>query len=104
MGGLKPRAQVLMSGVQVGTVSDIQLAPDGKNVTITLRIYQQYQIHKDARFVIEQSGFLGDQYVAILPTENEGPIFGPRRARPRREAPFNLQEVARSAARLPRAH
>ena len=72
-----------MSGVQVGTVSDMQLAPDGKSVTITLRIYRQYQIHKDARFVIEQSGFLGDQYVAILPTQNEGPIVRPRRARPR---------------------
>ena len=79
VGGLKPRAQVLMSGVQVGTVSDMQLAPDGKSVTITLRIYQQYQIYKDARFVIEQSGFLGDQYVAILPTRNEGPDASARR-------------------------
>ena len=79
VGGLKPRAQVLMSGVQVGTVSDMRLAPDGKSVTITLRIYRQYQIHKDARFVIEQSGFLGDQYVAILPTKNEGPNLRPRR-------------------------
>src|SRR5204862_2868239 len=35
IGGLKPRADVLMSGVQVGTVSAIQLAPDGKSVTIT---------------------------------------------------------------------
>ena len=55
--------------MQVGTVSGMQLAPDGKSVTIILRIYQDYQIHKDARFVIEQSGFLGDQYVAIMPTE-----------------------------------
>ena len=78
VGGLKTRAQVLMSGVQVGTISRIQLAPDGKSVTLTLRIYQQYQIYKDARFVIEQSGFLGDQYVAILPTKNEGPLFGSR--------------------------
>jgi len=38
-GSLTPRAQVLMAGVQVGTVSDIGLAPTGKFVTITLRIY-----------------------------------------------------------------
>src|SRR5437762_13228085 len=59
IGGLKPRADVLMSGVQVGTVSAIQLAPDGKSVTITLRLYKKYEIHKDADFIIDQSGFLG---------------------------------------------
>ena len=97
VGGLKVRSTVLMSGVQVGTVSDIKLSPEGKSVTMTLRIYGEYEIHKDARFVIEQSGFLGDNYVSILPTENLGDIFrdgGEAHA----EAPFNLQEVARSAA------
>jgi phospholipid/cholesterol/gamma-HCH transport system substrate-binding protein len=98
VGGLKPRAQVLMSGVQVGTVSDIQLALDGKSVNITLRIYQQCQIYKDARFVIEASGFLGDQYVAILPTKNEGPTFGPGGGATKADAPLDMQEVARSAA------
>ena len=53
VGGLKQRAAVLMSGVQVGTVSDIRLAPSGKTVTITLRIYHEYQIHKDAIFAIQ---------------------------------------------------
>lgn len=95
-GSLKLRAQVLMSGVQVGSVSDIQLAPSGKYVTVTLRIYSQYKIYKTAVFAIEQSGFLGDQYVAIIPTNNEGPIFTngePATA----EAPFNMLELARSA-------
>ena len=99
VGGLKTRAQVLMSGIQVGTVSDMQLAHDGKSVTITLRIHRQYEIYKDARFVIEQSGFLGDQYVAILPTKNEGEKFAPG-AEVWSEPPFDLQEVARSAAGL----
>ncbi len=97
VGGLKVRAQVLMSGVQVGTVSGIRLAPDGKSVTITLKIYSEYVIHQDARFVIEQSGFLGDQYVAIVPTENKGDVFR-HRGVAQAEAPFNMQEVARSAA------
>jgi phospholipid/cholesterol/gamma-HCH transport system substrate-binding protein len=97
VGGLKTRAQVLMSGVQVGTVSDMRLAHDGKSVTITLRIYRQYEIYQDARFVIEQSGFLGDQYVAILPTKNEGPKFVSGEDA-QAEAPLDLQEVARSAA------
>jgi phospholipid/cholesterol/gamma-HCH transport system substrate-binding protein len=83
----------------VGTVSAMRLAPDGKSVTITLRIYQQYQIHKDARFAIESSGFLGDQYVAILPTNNQGPKFVSGEEA-KAEAPLDLKEVARSAADL----
>ena len=43
VGGLKERAGVLLAGVQVGSVSDIKLADDGKSVTILLRIYKQYQ-------------------------------------------------------------
>ena len=96
VGGLKPSAAVLMSGVQVGSVSDIQLAPDGKSVTITLRLYKQYEIHKDAKFIIDQSGFLGDQFVAIEPTLNEGQPFQDQ-DHAKAEAPFNLQQFTRSA-------
>jgi phospholipid/cholesterol/gamma-HCH transport system substrate-binding protein len=97
VGGLKIRASVLMAGVQVGSVSGIKLNPDDKNVTITLRIYKEYGIYKDARFVIEQSGFLGDQFVAIEPTNNEGSTFKSGDMASAQE-PFNLQEVARSAS------
>ena len=96
VGGLKTRASVLMAGVQIGTVSDIELNPAGTNVTITLKIYKQYVIHKDARMVIEQSGFLGDQYVAIVPTLNEGDVWQPD-DHPMAEEPFSIQQVARSA-------
>jgi phospholipid/cholesterol/gamma-HCH transport system substrate-binding protein len=95
--GLKVRSQVLMAGVQVGSVSDVRLSPQGTNVTITLRIFSQYQVHKDARFAIETSGFLGDQYVAILPTQNLGDVYQDGEIA-QTEPPFNIQEVARSAA------
>lgn len=96
-GSLKTRAQVLMSGVQVGTVSDIRLAPNGKYVTIDLRIFSTFRIYKDARFVIEQQGFLGDQYIAIVPTKNEGDTYNDGDVA-KAEAPFNLQEFTRSAS------
>ncbi len=95
-GGLKPKAAVLMSGVQVGTVSDIRLAPDGKSVTIDLRLFNRYEIHQDATFTIDQSGFLGDQYIAISPTKNEKPPFHDQ-DHAKAEPPFNLQEFTRSA-------
>ncbi len=95
-GSLKVRAQVLMSGVQVGTVSDIRLAPSGKYVTLSLRIYSDYKIYKTATFAIEQSGFLGDEYVAIIPTKNEGETFQNGDIA-HAEPPFNMLEMARSA-------
>jgi phospholipid/cholesterol/gamma-HCH transport system substrate-binding protein len=97
VGGLKERATVLLAGVQVGSVSRIQLAGDGKSVTILLDIYQSFKIYHDARFVIEQSGFLGDQYVSIIPTSNAPPVLV-NGDEVNCQEPFNLQEVARSAS------
>jgi phospholipid/cholesterol/gamma-HCH transport system substrate-binding protein len=97
VGGLKPRAGVLLAGVQVGGVSSIQLAEDGKSVTILLDIYKGCKIYRDARFVIEQSGFLGDQYVSIIPTENKDRLLV-NGDEVNCQEPFNLQEVARSAS------
>jgi phospholipid/cholesterol/gamma-HCH transport system substrate-binding protein len=97
VGGLKQRAGVLLAGVQVGTVSSIRLAEDGKSVTILLRIYKENKIYHDARFVIEQSGFLGDQYVSVIPTSNAPPVLADG-ADVKCQEPFNLQEVARSTS------
>lgn len=97
VGGLKKGASVLMAGVEVGKVGDIRMAPDGKTVTITLKVYSAFVIHKDALFKIEQAGFLGDQYVAIMPTQNEGPLFKDGEEAPA-EPPLDMQEVARAAA------
>lgn len=95
-GGLKPRAGVLMAGVQVGKVADIQLSPSGTNVTITLDIYDNYVIRDDAEFSIKQSGFLGDNYVNINPGLNQGAVLH-NNDHVTAVEPFDLQEVARSA-------
>ncbi len=97
VGGIKPRASVLLAGVQVGSVKDIKLAPTGKSVTMLLDIYQDFPIYGDARFVIEQAGFLGDQYVSVIPTDNSLPALT-NNAEVNCQEPFDLQEVARGAA------
>lgn len=99
VGGLKQNAGVLLAGVGVGDVQHIELEPSGTNVTITLRIYDRFHIYHDARFVIEANGFLGDQYVSVVPTENTLPLLT-NGEDVECEAPFNLQEVARGAAGL----
>jgi phospholipid/cholesterol/gamma-HCH transport system substrate-binding protein len=97
VGGLKLRASVLLAGVQVGAVSGITLAPDGRTVTIALSIYNGTTIYQDANFVIEQAGFLGDQFVAVLPTANQGLTITNNEIVPC-EPPFDMLAVARSAA------
>lgn len=97
VGGLKHEADVLLAGVKVGDVKDIKLATDGRSVTIYLKIYKRFPIYSDARFVIEQAGFLGDQYVSVLPTLNQAPPFT-NNADVDCQEPFDLQEVARGAA------
>ncbi|HWD91951.1 MAG TPA: MlaD family protein [Verrucomicrobiae bacterium] len=97
VGGLKKETSVLMAGVPIGMVSDVEMNPEGTNVTITLKIFKKYVVHKDARILIEQSGFLGDEYVAIVPTHNEGDVWQSG-DHPTAEEPFSITEVARSAA------
>jgi phospholipid/cholesterol/gamma-HCH transport system substrate-binding protein len=97
IGGLKPQSSVFLAGVAVGTVQHIELDPSGTNVTALLQIYRDHPIYHDARFIIEMSGFLGDQYVSVVPTGNTLPILT-NGSDVLCEAPFNLQEVARGAA------
>jgi len=96
VGGIKREAAVLMAGVPVGNVTGAELSPGGTNVTVFLKILNRYQIHGDAVFAIDSMGFLGDQYVAIIPGKNAAPVLNDGDEVVCRE-PFNLQEVARSA-------
>ncbi len=75
VGGIKERAGVLLAGVEVGNVAKVELDDDGKRVLILLKINNRYKIYHDARFVIEQAGFLGDQFVAVIPTTNSLPLL-----------------------------
>jgi phospholipid/cholesterol/gamma-HCH transport system substrate-binding protein len=96
VGGLRNKASVLLSGVQVGTVSAIQLSAEGTNVFIYLKIYNEYKLRDDATFRIEQSGFLGDPYVGVIAGPNKGNVLTNMSVAHLQE-PFQLMEVARSA-------
>jgi phospholipid/cholesterol/gamma-HCH transport system substrate-binding protein len=96
-GILKRKSTVQMAGVPVGAIENIELTTEGRSVTVFLKLEKKYKVYRDARFAIEQSGFLGDQYVAILPGENKGAVLVDG-DEVNAETPFDLQEVARSAA------
>lgn len=96
VGGLRNKASVLLSGVQIGTVSAIKLAPEGTNVFIDLKIFSDFQLHNDATFRIDQSGFLGDPYVSVIAGKNKGNLLT-NMSTAHLQEPFQLMEVARSA-------
>lgn len=97
VGGIKIGANILLSGVAVGRVAGVDLAPDGRSVTMILKIFRKYKIYDDARFEIEQFGFLGDQYVAIHPGANLGRLLKDGDEVHSTE-PFNLQQTVANAA------
>jgi len=98
VGGIKKGANVLVAGVPVGRVSAVELDPDGKGVTIFLKIFKRYRLYSDARFDIQQAGFLGDQYISIYPGANVGePLTNNAVVHCRN--PFNLQETVATAAK-----
>ncbi|HTD67101.1 MAG TPA: MlaD family protein [Candidatus Limnocylindria bacterium] len=97
--GLKPSAAVFLSGVKIGNVESVELDPRSKGVTVRLTILKQFELYKDSRFVIEQQGVLGDQFVNITPGSAEAPLLKDGDEVPGDE-PFNLLEVARSTSDL----
>jgi phospholipid/cholesterol/gamma-HCH transport system substrate-binding protein len=97
--GLKPRSAVFLSGVQIGNVKDVELDPKNKGVFVRLTILKEFPLHNDSKFVIEQQGVLGDQFVNISPGSPEAPLLKDGDEVLGAE-PFNLAEVAQSASSL----
>lgn len=98
-GGIKPGANVLMVGYPIGNVQKLVLQENGQAVVLILKIVDKYRIRTNAIFVLEQAGFLGDQFVAVYPnkTNLSAPYLEPGSdiyCAP----PFNLQQTARDAS------
>ena len=71
---------VLMSGVKVGYVDEINLKKDENGtifVELKVLLYVKFTnvIQEGAVFRSKSSGFLGDQYIGVTP--NQGPLFVP---------------------------
>jgi phospholipid/cholesterol/gamma-HCH transport system substrate-binding protein len=69
--GLGIGSPVVLSGVQIGKVSKIDLSEDGKNAIITLQIRGGVRITKDAKFQLKMKGVLGDRIISIEQGESQ---------------------------------
>jgi phospholipid/cholesterol/gamma-HCH transport system substrate-binding protein len=66
IGGLKPRAPVVISGVKVGDVESIALADDYR-AKVTFNLDPSLKLPIDTSASIVTSGVLGDRYVSLQP-------------------------------------
>lgn len=78
--GLKPGAVVMLSGVQVGSVTALTLLPgEGQGVEVTMAVYASHRadIRTDARASLGSQGLLGDKYIELAPGTPEAPPIAP---------------------------
>jgi phospholipid/cholesterol/gamma-HCH transport system substrate-binding protein len=64
LGGLKPRAPVVIAGVKVGQVRAIDLADDYR-ARVTLDIDPRLKLPDDSSASIVTAGLLGDRYISL---------------------------------------
>lgn len=64
LGGLKPRAQVVISGVKVGQVKGIAL-DDTYRARVGLDLQKDLKLPVDTTASIMTSGLLGDRYISL---------------------------------------
>lgn len=64
IGGLKPRAPVVISGVKVGQVDSIKLNDDYR-ARVAMHIEDHLKLPVDSSASIVTSGVLGDRYISI---------------------------------------
>jgi phospholipid/cholesterol/gamma-HCH transport system substrate-binding protein len=64
--GIKQGQSVLLSGVDVGFVGDVDLRQDG-TLIVTMRINKEYRVPQGTTATIEPNGIFGDVDVALRP-------------------------------------
>ena len=65
--GLGKGTDVRLSGIKIGTVSDMTLDTNNFLVTIHMDIRKDIQIPTDSSMQVTQAGLLGGQYISITP-------------------------------------
>ncbi|MEE9343841.1 MAG: outer membrane lipid asymmetry maintenance protein MlaD [Gammaproteobacteria bacterium] len=72
IGGLKVRSPVMVSGVRVGQVTDIEYDNERYEAVVSLELDGEYrQFPDDTAVSIFTAGLLGEQYVALEPGGSE---------------------------------
>ncbi|MBI1301289.1 MAG: outer membrane lipid asymmetry maintenance protein MlaD [Alphaproteobacteria bacterium] len=71
VGGLKAGDNIQISGVKVGTVSDIELLPETYLARVHLNIRDGYELPIDTAALISSESLLGGLYMSLEPGADE---------------------------------
>ncbi len=76
--GIEKNAPVRLSGIKIGKVSDIRVAPDnGGKVELTLSVFSDTVIRQDTKAAIKTLGLVGAKYVELSGGSSQSPVLGP---------------------------
>ncbi|WP_022952361.1 outer membrane lipid asymmetry maintenance protein MlaD [Leucothrix mucor] len=67
VGGLRSRAKVTMSGVNVGRVVSVGYSKEFSQALVTMEINQDFELTSDTQASIYTAGLLGEQYISLEP-------------------------------------
>ena len=67
--------RVMVRGVEVGTIADVEPRPDG--VHLTLEIDEDVKVPADARLSVVPITVIADRYVQLYPAYTSGPVIEP---------------------------
>ena len=65
--GLGIGTDVRLSGIKIGTVTDLALDPKTYLVTVHMNIRDDIKVPADSSVLVTSAGFLGSQYLSITP-------------------------------------
>lgn len=71
IGGLKTGDDVQISGVKVGTISDVTLLPDSYLARVQLSVIDGLKLPTDTAALISSESLLGGRYLALEPGADE---------------------------------
>lgn len=75
--GLRKGAPVWLYGVEIGTVSSINLTSCGSIIVLSVQKNQLGNVHKNAVAELMTMGILGDKYIEITPGTTKFPSIAP---------------------------
>jgi phospholipid/cholesterol/gamma-HCH transport system substrate-binding protein len=77
--GIEKNAQVRLSGIKIGKVSNIRIAPEfGDKVELTLSIFSDTVVKEDTKAAIKTLGLVGGKYVELTGGSPKAKILGPK--------------------------
>jgi phospholipid/cholesterol/gamma-HCH transport system substrate-binding protein len=90
--GIKQGQAVLLTGVNIGFVGDVDLRQDG-TLLVTMRINKRYRVPEGTTASIEPNGIFGDVEVALHPVRPTLAFIPPGDTIPVGKSPPNLQDL-----------